>query len=243
MPWRILPRNNRPFPLPRVAAAIALGLGLATLAVAEEAKFEPRHQLVARIANETGFAIENDAALDDRPARDPGGTPATRLGQLLADYNFVLMRDGDGAITRLIVIGPKQAVTRPNRTVVKTVPLAGSQAVEGIVLGRRPEPLEIHLLIDTGAGTVVLPASMMETLGYGEVDLKEAHLLTANGSIVGKIGILAAVSVGPVTARDVEVAFIDDDRIAGRALLGMSFLGRFVTNLDAVRNELTLVPK
>ncbi len=98
-------------------------------------------------------------------------------------------------------------------------------------------------MLDTGAITIVLPVSMVETLGYDVGKLKKSWSWTANGKIPVRRGKLDFVQVGHASARDVDVIFVADERLGKKMLLGMSFLGRFHLSIDDEANELTLIPK
>jgi len=99
------------------------------------------------------------------------------------------------------------------------------------------------MLIDTGADRVVLPVSLMAALGLEPEELEQEQVQTANGVVEASIASLEAIWVGSKRIADVEVAFIDDQRLGGTALLGMSFLGRFNMTIDDAKNQLTLVVK
>jgi aspartyl protease family protein len=49
--------------------------------------------------------------------------------------------------------------------------------------------------------------------------------------------------VGNVSANDIKVILIPDDRLGNTMLLGMSFLERFKVTIDDARNELILLAK
>ncbi|MCK7578290.1 MAG: retroviral-like aspartic protease family protein [Chromatiales bacterium] len=99
------------------------------------------------------------------------------------------------------------------------------------------------MLVDTGADRVVLPISLISSLGLSPDALQPQQVQTANGAVDARIGRLAAIWVGSKRVEDVEVAFIDDQRLGGTSLLGMSLLGRFRLTIDDEKNQLTLVPK
>ena len=104
-------------------------------------------------------------------------------------------------------------------------------------------PMQESMLIDTGADRVVLPISLISTLGLSLDGLQPQPVQTANGAAEARVGRLSAIWVGPKRVEDVEVAFIDDQRLGGTSLLGMSLLGRFRMTIDDDKNQLTLVPK
>ncbi|HSO80212.1 MAG TPA: peptidase A2A, partial [Chromatiaceae bacterium] len=58
-----------------------------------------------------------------------------------------------------------------------------------------------------------------------------------------RMGRLAGVWLGEHKIADVQVSFIDDAKLGGNALLGMSVLGRYRMAIDDEANHLTLSPK
>ena len=63
---------------------------------------------------------------------------------------------------------------------------------------------------------------------------------TANGRVRAKTGTLHSVAVGNATARDVTVTFLEDKRLNGSRLLGMSFLQRFRMTIDDANSRIIL---
>ncbi|MGB5831712.1 MAG: retropepsin-like aspartic protease, partial [Thiohalocapsa sp.] len=103
------------------------------------------------------------------------------------------------------------------------------------------ERVDRALLIDTGADTLVLPASLIATLGLAEEGLGERSVQTANGRTEARVGRLPGVWLGEQRIADVEVAFLDDDKLGGGGLLGMSVLGRYQMTIDDEQDKLTLI--
>lgn len=131
---------------------------------------------------------------------------------------------------REIVIGTRREGTR--------------HVVEAQLAGPGGKALRLDLVIDTGATSIVLPSSMMASLGFASGDLRKGSAQTAGGTVPTRTARLASVRVGEAQARDVEVTFIDD-AIYGSdhtPLLGMSFLGRFRFAVDAAGDRLVLTP-
>ena len=90
---------------------------------------------------------------------------------------------------------------------------------------------------------MVLPESLLVPLGFASGDLEPVRMQTANGETHGALGMLAEVSVQGSAASDVAVAFVPDAQLGGKALLGMSYLGRFRVTLDPNGSTLTLESK
>ena len=96
------------------------------------------------------------------------------------------------------------------------------------------------MIVDTGASTIVLPSSLIARLGFDPDALASGIMETANRRVPGKKAVLASAEIGEAVERDVAVTFIDDSRLGGTMLLGMSFLGRFRMTIDDADNRITL---
>lgn len=226
----------------RLALALCLTCGALSIAQAQSdgAPTTLRAQL-ADLAARNDFAIEGLDRVAEAPARLPNGNLRTQTETLLAGYNHMLMVRR-GAVERVIVLGPKAPPgPRPDRVTITTTRSGRHHVASAVLVGTGRARLNVAMLIDTGATTIVLPTSMIERLGYRPDDLADAVMQTANGQVMGKQAVLRSVTMGSVVARDVAVSFVDDDRLGGKALLGMSFLGRFRMTIDDARNVVTLV--
>ena len=96
-------------------------------------------------------------------------------------------------------------------------------------------------MVDTGASTVVLPQSMIGRLGFAVGELRDGWTQTANGRVRAKVGKLQSIAVGTAMAQDVTVTFLEDNRLNGAKLLGMSFLQRFRITIDDANRRIILV--
>lgn len=224
--------------------AVALGAGAAAQAAGQAAARQTLRQEIESLAVANGFVVlgaEHIAAA--RPNR-AGGDLETRLAKLLADYDFIVVRDEGGRIKRLTIVGsraPRGEVARSD--VVPTVRSSLGHVVEATVTGVGGAALTAQFLLDTGASTVVMPVSSMASLGLSPNDTEPTTLHTANGPVEGRVGSLPSVRVGSSDATDVAVAFLPNDRLGDKYLLGMSFLSRFVVTIDDENGRLTLSPR
>lgn len=124
---------------------------------------------------------------------------------------------------------------------IKTTRRGSHHHVEAVLSGPNGYPQVLTLLIDTGATTVVLPASLSAALGFRRDDLQDGWTQTASGRVPIKRGILTCVKIGEATAQNVEVSFIADELLGGQKILGMSFLRNFRMSLDDKNSELILL--
>ena len=98
----------------------------------------------------------------------------------------------------------------------------------------------VPMVVDTGASTIVLPSSLIGRLGFDAGALADGIMETTNRRVPGKKAVLTSAEIGAAVARDVAVTFIDDSRLGGTMLLGMSFLGRYRLTIDDAENRITL---
>lgn len=143
-----------------------------------------------------------------------------------------------------LAVEPDATIAVSEEMFVQTRRHGSHHVVEAQISGPGGNIVEVTLLVDTGATMVVLPASMMETLGYNEFQLRTGLVQTARGRSKVKIGELHTIEVGgpenPAAAEDVEVAFVRDSHLGSMGLLGMSFLGNFRVTLDDRNDQIVL---
>lgn len=198
---------------------------------------------LAALAQENGFSVEGLDRLSGEPGRGAAGDIKDRLKALLQGYNYVLVESRPGQIERLVITGIARSGGKPSSSTVSTLRVGVHHQVEAILVGPNGVPQTVSVLVDTGASTVVLPASMIAVLGFDAERLSAGISQTASGQVHTKTGTLSSVTVGPASAENVPVSFIADKRLNGAMLLGMSFLNRFRVTIDDERNEIVLLAK
>lgn len=122
--------------------------------------------------------------------------------------------------------------------VIKTVRSHGHHVMRVALIGPNGQTHMKSLLVDTGATEVILPASMIKTLGFQASRLQETAVQTANGVIPAWRGRLTSIELGgpdrSEVLENVYVMFVDDTALGGTALLGMNVLRKYtVTFLDS----------
>jgi aspartyl protease family protein len=203
-----------------------------------------RTQLEA-LAAKYGFVISGlDHISSGAAQRFVEGNGEDRLKALLEDYNYVVIAPSPGKIEKIIITSLKQP---PDKRYVSpyvlTTRVGAQHHVQAVITGPNNQGLDVELVVDTGASTVVLPASMSTQLGFRPEDLVDGIAQTASDRVKVKIGFLKSVRVGNVSANDIKVTIIPNDRLGNTMLLGMSFLERFKVTIDDARNELILLAK
>lgn len=96
----------------------------------------------------------------------------------------------------------------------------------------------IRFMVDTGATTVLLPASEAARLGIDFRRGSPGYISTANGSAPAYRVVLDSVTVGSITAYNVD-AVVAQAQGLDVALLGMSFLNRTEMRRDGAYMTLT----
>jgi aspartyl protease family protein len=98
----------------------------------------------------------------------------------------------------------------------------------------------VDFLVDTGASVVAMSARHAESLGLDPQAGQPGMVRTAQGTVRSRFVILDEVTVGGITARNVQAAVIDGDYPL-EILLGMSFLRH--VGMEEQGGVLTLVQK
>jgi len=193
-----------------------------------------------------GLDRVSGAAVPAAPAED---RPIAALRVILEGYDYVLVNDSSGELAEVRILGrsqppaPASAKARPERIAIQSTRRGSHHELAAVLVGPNANPLRVDLLVDTGASTVVLPLSMREALGFRPDELTPGWAETAGGRVKLWTGELQSLAVGAATERRVAVSFIDDARLGGRGLLGMSFLGRFTLVVDDAANEIVLLSR
>ena len=195
------------------------------------------------LAEKQGFAIEGLSRLADEPVGNSEGTPLEQVRHLLQGYNYVVTQARPGVLEKVRIISPRSAGGSSRNAAIQTHRVGAHHQVDAVLVGPSSMAKTLPLMIDTGASTIVLPASMISELGFTAEDLHDGRSQTASGEEPIKIGQLRSVRVGAVSASSVTVSFMPDNKLKGNKLLGMSFLQRFKVTIDDENNEFILTSK
>ncbi len=203
---------------------------MTTLSIAEQ---------LERLAADHGITIEGIHLIENEFLRPVRGRPVKQLQQLLSGYNYILTQDFDGTIERVVILEKKSGGPPP--IVLETTRRGNHHVVEATIGGYGSERLNVSLLVDTGADYVVLPESMMDELNLDRETYELRTIQTANGKVDALFGPLPLLQLGPERLIDVDVAFIEDERLDGTKLLGMSVLNRYRMTIDDKLHRITLI--
>lgn len=218
-----------------------------------------------RLMGAHGFTIKPIQLETTRQSlgRAEGDALISRLRTLLEGFDHVIVQRPNGGVERVIILGEKSAIPPPPpmtaqeeeavteesgeqvpkaEIVIRTRRKGTSHALMLGLEGEQGRRVERPLLLDTGADYVVLPISLIDSLGIRAQSLRRQAVQTANGTVEARIGTLTAVWFGDQKVTGVATAFIDDSRLGGNALLGMSVLGRFRVTIDDSKDLVMLTP-
>ena len=202
--------------------------------------------LLSAWSERTGVAVQGLEHLEREEVDEEqlSGDWSAQLPSLLQRYNYLIVSGGTQRIERLVIIGAKGQRAATHRDQAVALQRDGlHHRVEAVLTGVDGRQVTTTLILDTGASHVVLPASMIESLGFRVQDLAKGSSQTASGSVSVRTATLAAVAVGDHEAREVAVSFVDDGRLGDLRLLGMSFLRRFRVTIDDEHQRLILVDR
>jgi clan AA aspartic protease (TIGR02281 family) len=236
------------------AVLVALGCPVAAADDAEQVDIVAE---LERLAAAYGFTVTGDEHLIDSVGRAEGDEPLRRVRTLLENFDHIIVQDGQGGIERVIVLGVAEPGSGPPEPMVAvngepppgapielpTIRDGNQHSVQVSLEGANGRRLPRLLLIDTGADTLVLPASLIEQLGIDADTLEEREVQTANGLVRARTGQLGAVWLGTERVPNAAVAFLEDEKLGNAGLLGMSVLGRYQMTIDDQGNRLTLTSR
>lgn len=203
-----------------------------------------RDQLHA-LAREHGFTLRGSERIENEPSSPVSASDLVAdLKSLLHRYNYVMRQDMAGQVAEINILELRiKPAVSPHGLAIATTRIGSHHLVETILTGPRGARRKLRLIVDTGATSIVLPTSLIAELGFDGPDLSPGWADTAGGRTRSMIGRLRSVAVGRARRRDVMVAFIEDELIGDKALLGMSFLGHFRITIGQAENVLYLAEK
>jgi clan AA aspartic protease (TIGR02281 family) len=208
-----------------------------------------------RLAGEHEFVVRGLEQTEESFGRAEGEKLYPRLRRLLENFDHVIVQSPTGGVDRVIVLGEKvpfeppppppaatpKPMTEDGGDIVLETERRGTQHVVRVSLeGENGAKVERELHVDTGAELLVLPQSLLSALGIDKSDLDQRKLQTANGMVEGRTGSLQALWLGENRITAVDTAFIEDGKLGGNGLLGMSVLKRFKVTIDDEKNRITL---
>ncbi len=197
---------------------------------------------LTRLAARHDFVLDVRADLSEAAPKPVVGDLLNRLNTLLSDYNHVIVRSLHRGVEKVIVLSRKQPLApAPDEIVLKMQRRGTHHLVRATLVGTNGAEIPSELIVDTGSTFVVLRQSLIAELGIAPDALNNRQVQTAQGRVTASIGQIPMIRIDSEEITDVEVAFIDDSKLGGNALLGMSVLGRYKLILDDEKSIMTLI--
>ncbi len=209
-----------------------------------EARPENLSEQLDSLATRYDFDLVVHTDLSKAPPRAVAGNLLHRLDLLLSGFNHAIIESPQGKVEQVIVLSPKQPLPpAPDEIVLKMHRKGTHHLVRATLVGKNGAEIQSDLVIDTGSTFVVLPRSKITELAITPGQLTNRQVQTAKGRVTASIGRIPMIRIGGAEISDVEVAFIEDAKLGGNALLGMSILSRYKLILDDEKSTLTLILK
>lgn len=195
-----------------------------------------------------GVEVRGLDRVGDEPARQTVGDLRRQVMGLLRNYSYVVLQSDDADVRGVRILasqGPAADVRSGQRRSSPQAPKRDArmdaQTINATLVGFGGREYDMPLAIDTGAESVILPASMRAVLGVDDsAELQDKTIKTPDGPVEAKAGLLPAVRVGEVVAENVDVAFVPDGSVGG-AVLGNSFLKQFKVSFDSDTAQLMIM--
>lgn len=197
---------------------------------------------IVSLQSEMNIEVTGLEKIGDEGKVRVGGSLDQQLRQALASYNHVISRNKQGKIEKVVIIGKKEK-SDDDRVILPSRYEDGHFVVSVSVSGQGKYWENVDMIIDTGADLIVLPESMIDKLGMDDEAFTQGKMQTANGKMDAKIGKLQEIRIAGETLNDVPAAFVDDELLANKSLLGMSALGRYKLVVDNKAQVVTLFKK
>ena len=170
--------------------------------------------------------IQNEEKIKTR------GSLSQQTEQLLASFNHIVSRNNKGEIERIVIINKKQK--SEVESIVLPTHQQGNHFIVSVDLSGNGETWQtVDMVIDTGADLVVLPESMIASLGLTHQTFTQQNMQTH----------LNTVKIAGESLEQVQVAFIADALLGTNKLLGMSALSRYQINIDDKSQLVTLIKR
>ena len=216
---------------------------ISTIAIATNSQQdEDLYSQIQSLAEQHQFTVKGLDNIGDAETISVAGTVEQQLALLMAGFNHIIIRNDNTDIERLVILGEKTA-NHLGRIVVPIVTKNNHYFINASIKGTDNIWIDLELLIDTGANSMVLPLSKMNELKLSIEDMKKTQLQTVNGKVDAYTGQLPALEVGNEIVENIAVAFVEDNLMGEYSLLGMSFLGKYRFAIDDVKNQILLERK
>ncbi|HXZ50271.1 MAG TPA: TIGR02281 family clan AA aspartic protease [Usitatibacter sp.] len=174
---------------------------------------------------------------------DRGPPRTVSAGERTPEGVLLISADSKGAVVEIdgkrqaLEMGQSYETAAPQSDSRPTVTLPADSRGQFYASGQ-VNGSHVRFMVDTGATSVLLPASEARRLGIDYRKGEPGRIQTANGSAQAWHVTLDSVTVGSITAYDVD-AVVAEAQGLDVALLGMSFLNRTEMRRDGAYMTLT----
>ncbi|MCK5189284.1 MAG: clan AA aspartic protease [Methylococcales bacterium] len=209
---------------------------------ADSQQHEDLYSQIKSLAEQHQFVVIGLEKIGDEGTINAEGTVQQQIALLMTSFNHIIIRNDKAGIERLIILDKKTA-NHLGRIIVPIVTKNNHYFINASIKGTDNIWIDLELLIDTGANSMVLPLSMMGELKLAIKDMQQSQLQTVNGKVDAYTGHLPALEVGNEIVENIAVAFVEDSLMGDYSLLGMSFLGLYRFVIDDEQNQISLERK
>ncbi|MBK8815317.1 MAG: aspartyl protease family protein [Methylococcaceae bacterium] len=143
---------------------------------------------IESLQTQSGIQIEGIDKIQNDVKAKTYGNSEQQIKQLFAAYNHIAIRNKKGIIERIVILN-KKPPKKESRIVLPTKRQGSHFTVEVAVSGDGRLWQDAVMVLDTGADLVVLPESMIESIGLADSRFTQAKMQTANGEADAKIGL------------------------------------------------------
>lgn len=226
-----------------VAAQVHYDAGRLSVAFAEV----PLREALDEVGAATGVAFSIQPGVEGRISADFRDQPLDEgIRRLLADYNFMLLHQsgnvGERRPERVLIMARGSGAPAPDTAVATVTPPSeparvvlrrqgnGPYVTQGRINGQ-----SVELLIDTGATTVALSASLARRLRL--IQGAARGIDTASGRTTGYETTLRTLELGDLRLNNVRAIILPRMSVGDRVLLGMNVL----QELEMIQREGSLI--
>jgi predicted aspartyl protease len=219
---------------------------------------------VSRVSNATSFYRRGKEMIDRAHDLDPEDPDINRywmstltLGDRIKAVHDDLVRDGNDDAERRAALERELAALQ-NQPSIPAHPckmtskisstqtdlrrlLIGPNSVRGYGLDVKLNGTTSHLLLDTGAGTIIVDRKIAEKAGIQEVRQTTIGGIGDRGPSGGYIARASSIQIGDIEFQDCNVEVVDKHSVVGEdGLIGAVVFSRFLVDIDLPHEKLRL---
>lgn len=219
---------------------------------------------LARVSQAISLYHREKQMIDKARALDPKDPDITRMWmgtlttaeriQALRDYLAQESDDDSEARTNLerellflqtaptVAAHPCRMVSKVSSTTTELIPLVeGGNRMRGYGLDVKFNGTSAHLLLDTGAGGILIDHKLAEKAGIQHVVESSIRGIGDKGAVGAYVGHVEKIQIGDIQFEDCDVEVADRGSVAGNeGLIGAVVLSHFLVDIDMPNRKLHL---